>query len=161
MSAMAECQDVYPYTEPEIAAIRNAFSPARFQTYITAAGHNKEYALAVYLWNARLSKAIRFPLEIAEITIRNRANAALIDRWGDQWPQSPAFRQAAAAKTITKIDNAYRDIAPYTNLDRVVAALSFGFWPVLFKGRYIESLWRGRLESAFPLLPRSLTVDCH
>jgi hypothetical protein len=65
----------------------------------------------------------------------------------------------AAAKTIAKIDRAYQDIAPHTNLDKVVAALSFGFWPVLFKGRYVESLWRGRLESAFPFLPRSLAFE--
>lgn len=159
MPRMAECQDIYPYTEQEMTSIGTSFSQARMHTYLTASGHNREHAIAVYLWNARLSKAIRFPLEIVEVTIRNRANAALIDRWGDQWPTAPAFRQVAAPKTIAKIDKAYADIAPSTNLDRIVAALSFGFWPVLFKGRYVESLWRGRLDSAFPHLPRTLTFE--
>eukprot|EP01035_Chromulina_nebulosa_P036687 gene36687-49448_t len=101
---MAECQDIYPYTVHEIAAISKSLSLERFQTYLTAAGHNEEHAIAIYLWNARLSKAIRYPLEIVEVTIRNRINAVLIDRWGDQWPQSLAFRGVAASKTITKID---------------------------------------------------------
>ncbi|WEF51002.1 hypothetical protein AFIC_002564 [[Pseudomonas] carboxydohydrogena] len=154
---MAESQEHFPYHETGFQSLSTTLSEPRLSTYLTAAAHNPERAFKMYLWNARLSKALRFPLEVTEITVRNRIHYALCDRWGNNWPNNPDFARVAAEKTKERLDVARRDLGVRRQqTDRIVAALSFGFWTALLKGRFVESMWRGRVERFFPHLPNDL-----
>ena len=63
---------------------------------------------------------MRFPLEIAEVTVRSGINRALCDRWGANWPTDPAFRQLAAAKTLGKLDDmSERSVLAHLAAERV------------------------------------------
>lgn len=148
---MAEGQHPFPYTRAGLDAIGHALTASRLRTYMQAAAFDQERALAFYLWNARLSKALRYPLEIAEVSVRNRINYALCDRWGAHWPSSLDFEARAAQKTLQKLQEA-RDKAG-RDTDRIVAAVSFGFWNALLGTRFVETLWRNRLDQQFPNLP--------
>lgn len=150
---MAESQDPYSYSAARLAALRHSLSERRMETYLKHGQQNQEIAILMHLWNSRLSKALRFPLESAEITIRNRVHYALIERWGDNWPRAAGFWAVSAQKTKDRVDDAYRDVGTHALTDRVVAALSFGFWCALFKGRFVEELWEKRIDRFFPNLP--------
>jgi hypothetical protein len=69
----------------EIAAIVTAISPDRFKTYLTAAGHNQERALRLYLWNARLGEAFHMPIQAVEVALRNNVNLALSNVYTANW----------------------------------------------------------------------------
>ena len=157
---MAESQQQFPYHETGFGSLLNTLSEPRLSTYLIAANQNQERAFKIYLWNARLSKALRFPLEVTEVTVRNRIHYALCDRWGDQWPASPQFERVAADKTLEKLEVAKRDVGRKRHqTEKIVAALSFGFWTAILKGRFIESLWRGRVERFFPHVPNNLDLN--
>jgi hypothetical protein len=69
----------------ENAAIVTAISPDRFKTYLTAAGHNQERALRLYLWNARLGEAFHMPIQAVEVALRNNVNLALSNVYTANW----------------------------------------------------------------------------
>ena len=154
---MAEGQHPFPYTRTGMDDITHTLTPSRLSTYIQAASFDHERALAFYLWNARLSKALRYPLEIAEVSVRNRVNYALCDRWGANWPSNPDFKAQAAQKTIQKLQEARDSVGQ--NTDKIVAAVSFGFWTALLGTRFVETLWRNRLDQHFPNLPKNKTFE--
>ncbi|WP_061937115.1 hypothetical protein [Aureimonas sp. AU22] len=154
---MAESQLAFDYTAGNLREIEAALSGQRLANYVTGAGHDLERALHLYLWNARLSKAMRFPLEIAEVTVRSGINRALCDRWGANWPTDPAFRQLAAAKTLGKLDEARSKVG--NSSSRIVGNVSFGFWTAILQARYVEELWRTRLGQFVPNLPAALSLE--
>jgi hypothetical protein len=159
INSVAESQDIYVYSADGIASLRKSFSEKRLSTYLQHVGHVQENAIGLQLWNSRLSKAFRFPLETTEIVIRNRIHNALTGRWGETWAKQPGFLAYAAAKTKLKINEAYAKIVPNDTPDRLVAALSFGFWPAMFKGAFVEEVWKARLDDSFPHLPNTLSFD--
>src|SRR5690606_39563904 len=67
----SESQVPYPYTVEQLQAIRASISEPRFATYLKKGGNHQEYALALYLYNARVAKAFLYPLNVAEVTLRN------------------------------------------------------------------------------------------
>jgi hypothetical protein len=52
-------------------------SPARFERYLRAAGHDRDRARRLYEWNARLSGAFLHDLSHLEIGLRNAYDQAL------------------------------------------------------------------------------------
>jgi hypothetical protein len=128
-------------------------------TYLQHVGFIREDAIAHQLWNSRLSKAMRFPLETTEIVVRNRVHSAFTDRWGANWYRKAGFLSHAADKTKQKIDAADTKTMPNNTPDRVVAALSFGFWPAMFNDGYVTDVWQTRLDHTFPNLPAGLGFD--
>lgn len=154
---MAEGQDAFDYTAANLNEITGCLSSDRMSKYMVAANHDPERALQYYLWNARLSKALRFPLEIAEVTVRNRISGGLRDRWSAKWFTHHQFLSIAADKTSARLAEAIRKVGE--SPPRVIAELSFGFWTALLQTRFHESLWRGRLLTFFPNLPTDATME--
>lgn len=150
---MAESQEPYVYTEESLSSLRTSLSERRLTKYMVRAQQDEELALAYYLWNARLSKAMRFPLEIVEVTVRNRIHYALQDRWKGNWPKAAGFLSTAAPKTKDRISEAYGILGNGAPTDKVVAQLSFGFWPAIFSKRYVLELWEERVDRFFPNVP--------
>lgn len=153
---MAESQGAYEYTTQNLEQISATLSRPRIGTYMKEAKNDSVKAMRLYLWNARLSKALRFPLEVAEVALRNRIHLCLIDRYGANWLDDPRFLGHAAQKSVDKINDARTVLGGRATTDRIVAELSFGFWTAMLKDRFVEQLWRGRVTMGFPNLPKSV-----
>lgn len=161
---MAESQEQVAYTQPLLTALERTLSPARLAPYMNIAGQNRRFAMQLYLWNSRLSKAFLFPLNVAEVTVRNAIHQAFTHQFGTpDWvfnppfqrtPQSVRSHQTAHARLL-----AGRQIgAPPVTADDLIAALNFDFWSNLFRWEY-DPLWTqpGLLRATFPNLPAGAT----
>jgi hypothetical protein len=151
---MAECQQEFAYSREVQVDLQTSISSTRLKLFKNRV-EDIPSGLQKYLWNARLSKALRFPLEIAEVALRNRIIPCLGDRYQD-WPRSQTFRDHAASKTANSLDDALDKVGRGATVDKVVAELSFGFWTAVVSDRFLENLWRGRSARAFPGLPKAL-----
>jgi hypothetical protein len=145
-----------PLNGNEITAILTAISPDRFNTYLTAAGHNQERALRLYLWNARLGGAFHMPIQAVEVALRNSISLALSNIYTSNWWECKNLfdlldeeRKADLTLVLRRIRN--RELELYTG--QVVAGLSFGFWVGILDGRYNPPIWGGQLRTAFPSFP--------
>lgn len=141
----------------ETAAILSAISLDRFTTYLTAAGHDQERALKLYLWNARLGEAFHTPIQAAEVALRNSINLALSNAYTPNWWECKGLfdlldeeRKGDLTTVLRRIRN--RQLELYTG--QVVAGLSFGFWVGILDGRYNPPIWGGQLRKSFPALPQ-------
>lgn len=145
-----------------LLVVIQTLSTERFGTYLTAAGHDRERALRLYIWNAHIGEAFHTPIQAAEIALRNGINKALIARFGPDWWQNQAFlkiidreRQSDLEMVIKRIRK--RQLALVTG--QIVAGLSFGFWTGMLQRRYNPDIWGAHLRSAFPHLPRNVERD--
>jgi hypothetical protein len=145
-----------PLKEGEIAAILVAISPDRFQTYLSAAGHDINRALRLYLWNARVGEAFHIPIQAVEVALRNGINTGLTNVYTPNWWECKNLldvldeeRKADLTTVFRRIRNRQQEL--YTG--EVVAGLSFGFWVGMLDGRYNPPIWGSQLRVAFPYFP--------
>lgn len=149
---MAESQVPYPYTPEQLQAIRASISEPRFATYLKKGGNHEQYALALYLYNARVAKAFLYPLNVAEVTLRNAVDQVLVATFQANWHQDPAFRDhTLTPEGLATLDKAIQRAGQNAPRDQVVATLTFDFWSNLFRSEY-GSLWRTNVNRAFPHL---------
>jgi hypothetical protein len=129
-------------------------TPARFAPYLDDAGGDHDAAVALYVWNARISAAVFETLHHAEVLLRNAVDAqftpvdpAAASR--DTWLEDPAILNEASRKRVREtIGRISREHKTPTR-GRVVAGLSFGFWRALFDKKN-SRLWVSHLHRAFP-----------
>jgi hypothetical protein len=145
-----------PLNEDQIAAILDAISSERFKTYLAAAGHCRERALKLYLWNAKLGAAFHIPIQAVEVALRNSISSALSKVFTANWWDCKNLfdvlddeRKADLALVLRRIRN--REAELHTG--QVVAGLSFGFWVGILDGRYNPPIWGGQFRAAFPFFP--------
>lgn len=142
-------------------------SAARFAPYVAECGGDRERAVDLYHWSARMAGAVHVDLGYFEISFRNRLNDALAvhhgrlhgrpvgSSWLDppRWVRHHWWDQPAQSA----IDDACRRAhhrPPYSpQPDAVVAELGFGFWRHLVTVRYEQSLWVPILDYAFIAIP--------
>jgi len=130
-----ENQVPYPYLPGQLTAIRAAISEPRFATYLTKAGNHQEYAVALYLYNARVAKAFLYPLGRGS-QLRNAVDEILVQRFGQNWHQDTAFRdQTLDAGRAGHLDKAIRRAGQQAPRGQIVATLTFDFWSNLFSPR--------------------------
>jgi hypothetical protein len=152
---MAESQVPYPNLPAQIAAIRASLSEPRFATYLEKGGGNEAYAIALYLYNARMAKAFMFPLSVVEITLRNAIDALLVTQHGATWHLDAGFRNTILMPAgLSTLDKAIQRAGVGAARSRVVAELTFDFWSNLFRSEY-GALWRIGLNIVFPNLPKT------
>ena len=127
---------------------------ARFAPYLDEAGGDHDTAVALYIWNARVSAAAFETLHHVEVLLRNAIDAqfAPLDpsaEPGETWLQDPSIlnerSRRLVGETIDRIGRTHRT----PTRGRVVAGLSFGFWRALFDKKY-SGLWVSCLNRAFP-----------
>ena len=154
---MAHSDYPYSYAPGHLEAIARALSPERFGTYLESAGFHEEYALALYLYNARLAKSFLFPLHVAEITLRNSIDAYLARRYGASWHTDAALRVGVfTPQSSASLDKAIRHADNSVERADVIAELTFDFWSNLLRSDYSQTIWRTGLRTIFPGLPRDL-----
>jgi len=138
------------------AVVIQTLSADRFDTYLKAAGHDPNRALALYLWNAHLGASFHLPIQAAEVALRNSINTALMAQFGVNWWQMLAFDRLAGPEAKADIEMVKRRIhrkglAMVTA--QIVADLSFGFWVAMLAPGFNPGLWSFQLKTAFPNLP--------
>ncbi|HEU5106527.1 MAG TPA: hypothetical protein VFU11_11885 [Solirubrobacterales bacterium] len=130
----------------------------RFQRYLDARDGKLEPALALYLWNAKVSAAFLEILGHLEVLLRNAIDIqfASTDRRSplsivrtDVWLCDPVILTPESREKVNEAIMRLQSERKRPTRDRVVASLSFGFWQALFSGIY-EGLWRATLFQAFP-----------
>lgn len=135
-------------------AIEATLSPARLARYSPAAKGDKQLALRLYVWNARICEALYLPLQFAEVAARNAISAPVRKRFGDEWFHNPKFsnllpnrQKQSLTATISKEEVRRKSIL---NQDHVVAGLPFGFWVSLMTRSYDKQLWINGVKQSFP-----------
>ncbi len=142
----------YIYEPSKINSLEKSISVARLSTYTQEIqGGDRELALKLYLWNTEISSSFHFPLQMAEIALRNSLHCQLEAKFGVDWPSSPRvpFDQREVdsfAAARSKIQRGSKTVTT----SRLVANLSFGFWVGLLRGPYHTSLWTPVISRAFP-----------
>ncbi len=145
--------------DPLLVALQPAqaeqwITEARFAPYLEEAGGDHDTAVALYVWNARVSAAAFETLHHVEVLLRNAIDAqfAPLDPSAvpnETWLQDPSIlnerSRRLVGETIDRLGRAHRT----PTRGRVVAGLSFGFWRALFDKKYSD-LWVSCLNRAFP-----------
>lgn len=144
------------------AAIMRAISPDRWKTYQIAAGFNEETAHRLYLWNAAVGQSFHFPLQTAEVALRNVTHQALSSIYGANWAYEAACRATLTrghVDDIAKVERRhYRIHAMAPTTPQIVASLSLGFWVSLLRRHYNQSIWATQAALAFPHLSPGETI---
>jgi len=133
--------------DPTFPGFEDALSGERFGSYLAWAGGQRDRALALYALNTRLCECFYVPLQMLEITLRNRIHRILSEASGDHWFDLDAYR--LNPRQIGMIAGARADLAenrkPATP-GAIVAAVTFGYW-TSFLGTEYETLWQMRLHA--------------
>lgn len=144
--------------------IRVSISEQRFRPYLLAAGHDEQRALALCLWNIRLSEAFYPTIHATEVSLRNHVHGAIELVYGPTWWGAPAFRRDLD-RGVGKLDEAValacrkvaRKARPLAAGD-VVSELTLGFWTRMLDPRHGPAIWSRRFGSTFPEAPADVGV---
>ncbi len=145
-----------------IREVVQTLSAERFGTYLTAAGHDRERAQKLYLWNAHMGEAFHTPIQAVEVALRNGINKALIIKYGKDWWRNQALLKILDIERefdLTTVQKRIRNRnLPLIN-GQIVAGLSFGFWVGMLRKRYNPDIWSSHLRVSFPNLPPTENRD--
>ena len=153
----------YPFSPmPNVLiAIENTMSPARLARYLSAGKNDKNHALRLYVWNARLCEEFYVPLQFTEVALRNSIHRQLKELYEDNWFDRTKFtniipdrHKAEIAKTAA--DERLKRGRSFTP-DHVVAGMSFGFWQNLLSRSLENILWPDGIKKAFPNPPHGFS----
>ena len=124
----------------------STLSTERFARYLDWAEGDRERALELYALNTQLSEALYTPLQILEVTLRNRIHTVLADSLDERWLSDEGFlvlehQRLQLARALQELQGIGREPTP----SRIVAALTFSFWGSMLSPRY-EVLWQTTLH---------------
>jgi hypothetical protein len=145
-------QAIFLDDDSRVNAFVTSVSKPRLRKYLKSRNGDIRSALLVYHWNSKLSQSLYLPLQTWEIVLRNKFNEFFIYKYGKNWPYSISARRNftkydrnALIKAITRLSNK-STTEPST--DRIVAALSAGFWVNQFRKTYEAHYgWQKNLTS--------------
>lgn len=126
----------------------------RFAPYVVKADGDHRGAVALYVWNARISAAMFETLHHVEVILRNSVDSQFlpVDAGAaplETWLEDPAILNDASRRRVRETIARISREGKAPSRGRVVAGLSFGFWRALFDKKY-DGLWVSRLHRAFP-----------
>ncbi|HEX3885245.1 MAG TPA: hypothetical protein VHW66_21495 [Stellaceae bacterium] len=152
----------YPFslTLPAMASIEATLSSARLARFLPEAKGNRQLAIRLHVWNARLCESFYLPAQFAEVAARNAIQKPVVRRFSSQWYENRAFQNILPPRLeeelIRVVSEEQRARGMSFTVDHVVAALSFGFWLNLLTSSYEKHLWAIGLRGSFPHLPGTL-----
>ena len=135
--------------QPPLRALRSAVSETRFGTYLTHSAGDEELAWRLYEWNLEVSSALMTPLNMLEVTLRNRLYEAGARPFGSNWLTTSTHLRAADRGTVTDACEYLKRRNAPVNPGAVIAELAFGLWVGLLANHYDQTLWRQGLHRAF------------
>ena len=152
------------YSAEFLADLDRTLTRARIFRYLAAANGDLTRALALYETNIAVSEALFGVLHNVEIAIRNSLHDALSNGIGTQdWYRNnlalpfPTVSRLIFTRPMQKmIEKARRNVGTPAPVGKLIAELTFGFWPFLISGQY-HDLWSVSSHHAFPhaRVPRS------
>jgi len=127
---------------------------ARFAPYVAKTDGDHDKAVALYVWNARISAAMFETLHHVEVILRNAIDSrfAPVDAAApprEPWLADPTVLNEASRQRVHATAARISREGKTPTRGRVVAGLSFGFWRALFDKKY-DRLWVSHLHRAFP-----------
>ena len=146
--------------EALFAKLAETLSADRIGRYLTATGYDKQRALALYVWNAKIGEAFHVPIQAVEVGLRNRITVSLADLYGSEWWRHIDFKIAIDEDREADLETVFRRIRNRglsLDVGQIVAGLSFGFWVALLQPRYNPKIWSSHLRVSFPDLPQDKT----
>ncbi len=138
-------QKEIPILNPEVI-IQQSISEERLSRYMIWSAQDKAEALRLYTLNTKLSESLYTPLQILEITLRNRIHHTMETVHSAQWLRNDEMivfdhQRMQIAEACQSLDGAGKEITP----GRIIAALSFSFWTSMVAPEY-ENLWQKTLH---------------
>lgn len=130
-----------------VAGMEQALSLERFARYVAWADGDRAAALDLYALNTRLSEALYTPLQVLELSLRDRIHAVLTAAHGERWFEVTGLLQAGHQQA--QVEDAVADLVKDgkdPSPGRVVAAFTFSFWTAMVSSGY-EPLWRSTLST--------------
>ncbi len=140
-------------------SLEKAISPDRLKHYaIVFNSNDKKLIIQKYLLNVELSKALYFPLQTLETTLRNNIHSVLSEKLNNElWFEDSSFmnpqtlNKGDILKAREKIDKSKTQTP-----GRIISELSFGFWSYLFGKYYEQKIWNRYIKLIFPNIPKSM-----
>ena len=117
------------------------------------AGHRREHAIQLYLYNARLAKSLLFPLHVLEVVLRNGMDEVISSVYGDEWHLEHKFRNILSFQSNNSLQKAIDRFKKSPKKDDLVSQLSLDFWSNLFRAEYDRYLWQTQMPQLFPNHP--------
>lgn len=151
-----QMQAIFSGNSAAIKSFSTNLSAPRLARYLNDSNHDLDQALSLYHWNAQLSQAMYLPLQIWEVTLRNKLNAFLIWKYGVSWPHDARLRTVLPSEETrrlnkTILDNTKPGSSAQVPTDVIVADLSAGFWVGLLGPKCdIAFGWHKHLGRVFP-----------
>ncbi len=118
----------------------------RFSRYLGWAADDRDRALDLYALNTRLSEALYTPLQVLEVTLRNRVHVVLTEARHDRWFDDDGF--LLVENQILQLAKAHEDAHHKTTEPTpgdIVSSLTFSFWTSMLAKEY-EVLWQTTLN---------------
>jgi hypothetical protein len=173
--------DLGPTQQPDDGPwLERWLSAPRLERYLQATGDDRERALRLYDWNARISAALLRDLAHFEVAVRNAYDGALLaatPAGSVHWTFASAvvFPPVYRTKRLRGGSTQQADInrKPREILDaavvaaggssaspgKVIANLSFGFWRYLSSKAHEKTLWVPYLHTAFSAKTNRVDID--
>jgi hypothetical protein len=156
----------FTYTAAFLACINRVISQERLSRYLTATKGDIGGALELYEYNIAISEALFGFLHGLEVAVRNSIHSTLrrdlgTPTWFDGGAALPwsttGETLALTAVMSAMVTEAKAKLPPTALPGKLIAELTFGFWPNTLTKRFHSILWLPSLHKAFPnaTVPRS------
>lgn len=151
-------QAIFSGKDAQARALIGTISEARFARYLADSNGDQMAALELYHWNSKLSQCLYLPVQIWEVSLRNKLNVFLGRKYSNpnwMYDNNRAVRQLTNSdkKRLEKaVDRQKRDRSlSKPTPDMIVADLSAGFWVSQLTQSYeTPYAWRYNLTRVFP-----------
>ena len=126
--------------------LESALSHERFARYLEWAEENRDQALALYALNTQISESLYTPLQMLEVSLRNRIHSVLSDAMQESWFEEDGFLKISNQRDQVVIARERLiKFGKEPTPGRIVAALSFSFWTSMLARNY-EDHWQKTLN---------------
>lgn len=141
--------------------LEKAISKDRLEHYSKIFETNdKKVIIQKYLLNVELSKALYFPLQTLETTLRNSIHIVLSEKLNNEfWFEDSTFinpKTTEKKEILTARDKI--DTSKDQTTGRIISELSFGFWSYLFGRYYEQKIWNRYVKQIFPNIPKNMAI---
>lgn len=125
-------------------------APERFGSFQRPSDADQLDALSRYVWNMAVSQSLHGTLHMFEVVFRNKVHCALTEIYGPGWYDSPRLLLQGTAVKVLEAKQMIERSGKELSDDRLVAALSFGFWTELYSPRYEPSIGHRTIRAVLP-----------
>ncbi|WP_339713384.1 Abi family protein [uncultured Sneathiella sp.] len=122
--------------------IEAALSLERFSRYMEWAGGDRERAVDLYTLNSRISESLYIAMQMLEVALRNSIHSVMSEKYSPDWMiGTDVLKTDMQIERVSEATQGLQEARKEITPDKVVAALSFGFWTTMLNNDY-ETLWQ-------------------